>query len=166
MTFQFDFNDTFEGGVQDGTYEVAIYTMNENATQGGSEYIDLRLVIRNDIDQKGKNQLIFHRIWKTKATGKYNKTMINTIGKAAKMDANKEYNSLQDVFDDLVRRPLKVTVKNEKSEYNGNEYTNLNVKTWAESMFPDVQHVFKTQTEDPFKGENKAVEVSGDDLPF
>lgn len=166
MTFQFDFDDTFEGGLADGTYETVIENMFEDATQSGSEYIDIRLVVRNDIEQKGKNSLIFPKIWKAKATGKYNKSMLNTIGKYAKMDATKQYNSLQDVFDDLIGKPLKVTVKNEKSEYNGNTYENLNVKRWEFTEFPNVQHQFKPKEDPNAEAKVEGREITDDDLPF
>lgn len=164
MVFKFDFEDTFEGGLADGTYEVVIKSMTETATPSGAEHISVVLVVRNDVEQKGKNALIFHNIWKAKATGKYNKSMINTIGKYARMSADKEYNSLQDVFDDLERKPLKVTVKNESSEYNGKTYENLNVKNWGFTGLPNVQHVFKgkeqEEVNDPFD------DISEDSLPF
>lgn len=167
MAFKFDFEDTFEGGLADGTYEVAIQSMGEAATKGGAEHIAVVLVVRNDVEQKGKNGLIFHNIWKAKATGKYNKSMINTIGKYAKMSPDKEYNSLQDVFDDLQGKPLKVTVKNEESEYNGKTYTNLNVKRWDFTGLPNVQHEFKEKKDSPVKLEDgPAVDITEDDLPF
>lgn len=163
--FKFDFNDTFEGGLADGTYEVAIQSIGENATQGGSEYIDCVLVVRNDIDQKGKNALIFHKIWKSKKDGKYNKAMLNTIGKYAQMDETKVYNNLQDVFDDLTHRVAKVTVKNETSQYNGQEYNNLNVKKWAKTDFPTIAHTFKDGTQNT-KGALAGITVADEDLPF
>lgn len=166
MVFKFDFEDTFEGGLADGTYEVVIQSMVETATPNGAEHIAVTLVVRNDVEQKGKNALIFHNIWKAKATGKYNKSMLNTIGKFARMSADKEYNSLQDVFDDLERKPLKVTVKNESSEYNGKTYENLNVKRWNFTALPNVQHAFKEKDgakKDVFEA---PIDITEDDLPF
>lgn len=164
MAFKFDFEDTFEGGLADGTYEVVIQSMTETATPNGAEHISVVLAVRNDVEQKGKNALIFHNIWKAKATGKYNKSMINTIGKYARMSADKEYNSLQDVFDDLVRKPLKVTVKNESSEYNGKTYENLNVKHWGFTGLPNVQHAFKGKEQEEVN--DTFVDISEEDLPF
>lgn len=167
MAFKFNFEDTFEGGLADGTYEVVIQSMTETATPSGAEHISVVLAVRNDVEQKGKNGLIFHNIWKAKATGKYNKSMINTIGKYARMSQDKEYNSLQDVFDDLVGKPLKITVKNESSEYNGKTYENLNVKRWNYTDLPNVQHEFKKKKDSPFKLEDgPVVEITEDDLPF
>ncbi|MFN0602678.1 DUF669 domain-containing protein [Facklamia hominis] len=161
--FQFDFNDTFEGGLKDGEYEVIIETMKESATKGGSVYIDIPLVVRNDIDQQGKNQKIFHKIWQKKDTGKYNKSMLNTLGKYARMDENKVYNSLQDVFDDLVGKPVKVRIKNTESEYNGKTYHNLEVAQWEFTAYPTVQHKWK-EGNDPTAVIQPT--VNEDDLPF
>lgn len=163
MVFQFDFNNKFEGtGLKDGDYEVVIQSVNESATPSGSEYIDMPLVVRNDVPQEGKNALIFHKVWKAKATGKYDVRSLNTIGFAAKMDQSKTYNSLQDVFNDLQGKPVLVRVKNETSEYNGKTYNNLNVKFWKESKFPNVQHQWKNNTTTG----NEAFQIQEDDLPF
>ena len=92
--------------------------------------------------------------------------MLNTIGKYAQMDENKKYQSLEDVFEDLGGKPVRVTVKNEESEYNGNTYKNLNVKRWDYTKFPNVQHQFKKKEGSPFEASQEATVISEDDLPF
>lgn len=171
--FSLDFNNTFEGGqIADGTYEVVISFTGEDATKNGAEYADFRLTIRNDIDQSHNNQIIFEKLWKAKATGKYNMLMFNTIGKAAQLKSGKTYNDMQELLADYVGKPLRVTVKNETSEYNGNTYENLNVKRWEQTKFPNVQHVFKQKDDAPTGGGQTyhnplpPLEVNDDDLPF
>lgn len=172
MAFQLDFDNTFEGGaIEDGTYEVIIEKAHEDATPSGAEYINFWFRIRNDIQQKSQNQIIFHRIWKTKETGKYNPVMINTLGKSAQLQNGKSYTSMEDLLNDFVRKPLKATVKNETSEYNGKTYENLNVKYTAETAFPNVQHQWKANEQnsgqsDPFPQNNAAPTIDEDDLPF
>lgn len=166
--FSLDMENVFEGGVKDGVYEAVISSMKEDATKGGTEYTAVNLVIRNDIEQAHKNQYVFHKIWKAKATGKYNMTFFNTIGKAANLQKGKQYSSLEELFNDFIGKPVKIRVKNETSEYNGNTYENLNVKEFRETEFPNVQHKFKKeeQSENIFKdvGDNK--QTDNDDLPF
>lgn len=172
--FSLDFENTFEGGgIADGTYEVLISFTGEDATKGGAEYADFRLTVRNDIDQKHKNQIIFEKIFKAKATGKYNMMMFNTIGKAAQLQKGKSYNSIDELLADYLNKPLRVTVKNEESEYNGNTYNNLNVKKWEPTQFPSVQHVYKKKENAPAAGNSQSyenplppIEVNDDDLPF
>lgn len=81
------------------------------------------------------------------------------------MDETKVYNNLQDVFDDLTHRVAKVTVKNETSQYNGQEYNNLNVKKWAKTDFPTIAHTFKDGTQNT-KGALAGITVADEDLPF
>ncbi len=168
--FSLDFNDTFEGSqIADGTYEVVINGVKEDATRGGAEYIEFDLIIRNDVNQKHKNQHIFHKVWKSKDTGKYNMKTFNTIGKAVQLQNGKTYKSLQELLDDYVRKTAIVNVKNETSEYNGNTYENLNVKYWAQTKFPNLQHEFKSKDKDNMtvsEMQSAGIQVKEDDLPF
>lgn len=143
--FTLNMEDTFDGGIQDGTYETVITKFEENATKSGTEYVDVRLTIRNDIDQKYKNNIVFHRIWKTKATGKYDMRFFNTIGAAAQLQQGKAYKSIEELFADFLGKSVRVSVKNETSEYNGKTYENLNVKRWENTKFPELNHKFKTE---------------------
>lgn len=170
--FSLDYNDTFEGfaKIEDGVYEVVIDSAVEDATQGGSEFTNFTMTIRNDLDQPNKNQKIWHRNWKAKATGKYNMTMFNTIGKAAQLQNGKTYKSFDELLEDFRGKALQVYVENETSEYNGKTYENLNVKQWKPTAFPSVQHQFK-QSDDgqPSKNNgplNDAPTISDSDLPF
>lgn len=162
--FTLNMEDTFDGGIQNGTYETVITKFEENATQGGTEYVDCRLTVRNDIDQKYKNNIVFHRIWKTKATGQYNIKFFNTIGAAAQLQQGKQYSSLEELLKDFLGKPVRVTVKNETSENNGKTYENLNVKRWEKTKFPELAHKFKTEDgSNPFA--NGQIDIS-DEMPF
>src|SRR5690625_1448091 len=143
--FNLDFNDTFEGfeEVQDGVYEVVIESVVEDANANtGTEFTNFTMVIRNDLDQPHKNSKVWERIWKAKATGKYNMMMFNTIGKAAQLENGKSYSSFEELLEDYEGKPVQVLLKNETSEYNGKTYENLNVKQWKPSKFLNVQHQF------------------------
>lgn len=171
--FNLDFTDVYEGyqKIEDGVYEVIIDSAVEDATEGGSEYTNFTMTIRNDLDQPFKNQKIWHRNWKAKATGKYNMTMFNTIGKAAQLQNGKTYNSFNELLDDFRGKPLQVYVENETSEYNGKTYENLNVKQWKHTKFPNVQHQYKkaddsNQSNNNVGPLNDAPAISDSDLPF
>lgn len=174
--FSLDFEDVFEGRIQDGTYEVIVSNVKEDATPGGAEFIDMVLVVRNDIEQKYQNTLIFHKIWKSKETGKFNQKSFNTIGAALQLQNGKQYGSLNDLLEDFVMKTCRVTVKNEESEYKGKNYKNVNVKQWLKTNSIDkVQHVFKKKEKsmdsandklnDAF-GSSTQIDISDDDLPF
>ena len=165
--FNLDFNDTYEGfaKIENGVYEVVIDSAQEDATQGGSEFTNFTMTIRNDLDQPFKNQKIWHRNWKSKNTGKYNMTMFNTIGKAAQLQNGKTYNNFDELLEDFRGKPLQVYVENETSEYNGKTYENLNVKQWKPTAFPNVQHQWK-QKDDNSNPMDNAPKISDDQLPF
>lgn len=158
--------DTFDGSIEDGDYEVVITKVGEDATKGGTEYVDVRFTIRNDVDQKHKNQIIFHKIWKAKATGKYNMKSFNTLGKFARLTKT-SFNSFDELLNEFVGKILKVKVANETSEYNGKTYENLNVKNMTFTAFPELAHQFKTedkQESNPFA--TNTPDIQDDDLPF
>lgn len=168
--FSLDFNDVFEGTgrVEDGNYEVFVNNVKEDATQGGAEYVEFDLIIRNDIaDQKFANSHLFHKVWKTKATGKYNMKTFNTMGKAFQLQNGKQYNSFQDLLNDFVNKVALVNVKNEESEYNGKNYTNTNVKFFNQSKYPNLAHQKKTKDQMNINElQGAAIDISDDDLPF
>lgn len=161
-TFNLNFNDKFEGtGIADGVYEVIVNLAKEDVNKGGSEYAQLDLVIRNDVQQKHSNMHIFHKIWKNKETGKYNFKTFNTLGWAFQLQENKSYNSIDDLLQDFFMKTAKITVKNEKSEFNGQTYDNLNVKRWEQTQLTQSQHQFKDKTNSA-----PTIDISDDDLPF
>lgn len=163
--FTLNMEDTFDGGIQDGTYETVITKFEESATQSGTEFVDVRLTVRNDIDQKYKNNIVFHRIWKAKATQKYDMRFFNTIGSAAQLQQGKQYKSIEELFQDFLGKPVRVTVKNETSEYNSKTYENLNVKRWEKTKFPELAHKFKTEDGgNPFASGTNSIDE--DDMPF
>lgn len=173
MSFKFNFEERLGNGtesknVADGTYEAVINEITEDVAKTGTKFLNVSYIIRNDVEQKYQNAYIWDRIWQSKETGKYSQRMLNTLGWAAKLDPNKEYNSLDAVLADLKRKPMKLTVKNEKSEYNGQTYENLNIKRTEQSDFPIMRHQFKGETNNvpaELNGFASVVDVM-DDLPF
>ena len=168
MSFTLDFSKANNGTIADGTYEAVIFNVLEDATPGGAEFMNFHLVVRNAVEQKYQNAHIFQRVWRATDTGKYSAGMINTIAQAANLDDGKSYQSLEDLMSDFLNHPVKVTVKNEKNEYKGKTYEDLNIKRWNKSDYPNVQHQFKKGAKKP-QPKNKPVEdtaINDDDLPF
>lgn len=145
--FSLDFNDTMSGAVKDGTYECLIVRCGENVNKNGKELVEFHLIIRNDIQQEHKNQFIFENRYPSNATGKHYMPFFNTVGKAAGLQNGKTYSNFKELLDDYVGKPVKVTVANEESEYQGKTYQNLNIKSWDSTEFPNVQHVHKNNNQ-------------------
>lgn len=176
MAFEMDYSKASEGSVTDGTYEAVIKTVQFKVTKNDKQYINFDLVIRNDIEQHYQNMHVFDKAWPKKGTLDYSMGYLFMIGMKAGIPNKKKFDSINEMLADLVGKPVKVTVKNETSEYNGKTYTNLNIKKWEKSEFPDVQHKWKDEKEesdddgaqgtDPFVGNGAPIDISDDDLPF
>ena len=169
MGFKVNYDEAQDfGAVPDGTYEVVIFNAREDVTQGGAENINFDMIIRNDIDQPRKNSHLFHKLWKAKATGKYNRGMIMYLAKTFGLQDGKDYASFEDFLNDFSGKVAKVQVKNEQSEYNGKTYDNTNIKKFEASAFPQLQHVWKTNNKEevPDFGPGTSIDINDDDLPF
>ena len=124
------------GSIKDGTYEVTIDLAKQDATQGGADFLDIRFRIRKDFQQEHQNNIIFHRIFAKKEDGKYPVGSIMNLAKAAGIPDGTKFSSLEDYLNQLEGKALKVTVKNEKSEWQGKTYENLNVKRMEVTELP------------------------------
>lgn len=130
-----------------GEYEVIIKSALEDVTKGGASYINVPLIVRNDIEQPYKNAYIWHSIWQVKepkdadkACGGYSSFGIQSISKAANLENGKKFADLTAWGTELKGKLIRVSVKHE--EYNGNKQ--VKVKFCSETKFPVCNHVYKT----------------------
>jgi len=187
MAYTTNYADVPDGNeiIPEGEYECIIKYAGEDATKGGTMYMGITLVVRNDVDQSCKNKYIWHRIWQKKepspadiACSGYSSKQINAVSKAAKLPNGKAYGSLSDWADDLKNKIIRVTVEHE--EYQGK--TNVKVKWVNESKCPDCRHKWKgvadvageaappdkqpTYSSGPNPNDFEEVPTSDNDLPF
>lgn len=151
MAFSLDYSKT-DNIIPEGKYECIIENIYENITPGGTVYIDIPLIVRNDIEQKYKNAHIWHAIWKKKepnqadeACGGYSSYQINALSKAAGLPAGKQYAGLAEWMEDLKGKLLIATIKHE--EYKGKQQAK--VYSIANTLHPDCKHVFKKNLDAP-----------------
>lgn len=139
--YQINYEDSYSGSklLPEGEYEVIIKSCNEDATNGGTIYINMPLIIRNDVDQPYQNKYIFHSIWKTKQTGEYNMKAINTIAKAVGIENGQKFDSFEALLDAFKGRVARITIKHE--QYNNK--TNERVAFWNPTRTQICNHQFK-----------------------
>ncbi len=161
FNFQVNHDEAVDFGlIEEGEYEVIVAKAFEDAAKSGTMFINLHLVVRNDIDQKYKNKYIFANIWQSKDTGQYHPGMLNTVAKALRIENGKTYHSLEELLNDFKGRTARVTVKHE--EYNGRTYER--VKAWEPSRFSTCNHQFKN--EDGGMNIPGFMEVDDSEIPF
>ena len=122
--------------IEDGTYEVVVAQAEQAASQSGTDFLDIRLKIRDDFQQKFRNNLIFDKVWINKKTLQYPEWALQRYAKAIKIPEGVEINTIEQFLGLITGKTLKVTVKNEQSEYNGKTYDNLNIKKMEQSELP------------------------------
>ena len=167
MAFNTDYNEVNESNVLPaGEYEVIIkYACGDVTKINMKAHIAITLVIRNDVDQSYKNKHIWYKLWKRKepsavdiSVGGYSIKQINTLSRAAGLQNGKSYDSLEDWFQDLQDKPIRVTTK--VDEQYGAEVQYVN-----ESKYPDCQHVYKGKDTIPSSATDYDP-VNDDELPF
>ncbi|WP_312694089.1 DUF669 domain-containing protein [Caproiciproducens sp.] len=180
MAYSVNYDEAAEGPdlIPEGEYECIIKYAGEAATNGGTVYMGVTFVIRNDIDQPCKNKYIWHHIWQKKEPtpadqqcSGYSSKQINAVSKAAKLPNGKKYESLSDWADELKNKIVRVTV--EHDEYQGK--VSAKVKWVNETKFPTCNHRWKNANTDISADDEPAPEQQGftevknasdDDLPF
>lgn len=163
------------GALPKGNYEVIITTAKEQTSKNGSDSIHLALTVRNDLDQalpntngKYHNRLIFVDFWKDKQTGQYKFDQLQYVLNAVKIPAGTSFNTPEDFLKALLNKPTNVYVTVESDEYQGESKERNRVAPWNfhETKFPQVNHVAKATSNDPFANNSKPVDITDADLPF
>lgn len=175
--FTIDHSQASSGELPEGEYECIVRYAGESVTTyNKTPYINVTLVVRNDVKQSCQNQSIRHSIWHKKepsqadlSCGGYSFKQIQTLSKALGLQDGKSYENLEDWCDDLTNKPVRITV--EKETYEGK--THSRVKWLNETKTKDCHHVWKDEEPDDDtpadKKSEKFEEVktqSDDDLPF
>lgn len=130
----------------EGDYECLIQSIEEHTTRNGATGLNIAMVIRNDVEQNYKNAYIFHTLWKRKEPTEADKQVngygfgqVMALGKASGLPDGKEYDSLHQFCEELIGKPLRVTLKHE--EYKGNMQERV---SWLNpTKFPEVNHIAK-----------------------
>lgn len=144
----------------EGDYECLIQSVEERITRNGATGLNVAMVIRNDVQQNYKNAYIFHTLWKRKEPTEADKQVngygfgqVMALGKAAGLPDGKEYDSLHQFCEELVGKPLRVTIKHE--EYKGNMQERV---SWLNpTKFSEVNHIAKPKavTENTYANANQ-----------
>lgn len=151
MGFSTDYSEVKEeyGLIPEGEYEVVIRNIEQRTTLNGSVGLNMSLVIRNDVDQKCKDRYVFHTLWKRreptdadKQVQGYSFNQVMRLAKSAKLPSGKTFETVLDLCEELMKRPIRITIEHETY----NEKERENVKYINESKFLDVKHVFKEKS--------------------
>lgn len=120
MGFSTNYDDVKDdyGLIPEGEYEAVIRNIEERTTKKGATGLNLSLVIRNDVEQSYKDRYLFCTYWKRKEPTQadmqvqgYSFKQIMRLAKSAKLPSGKAYENVKELCEDLLKRPLRVTVE-------------------------------------------------------
>lgn len=136
----------------EGDYELVIEDVQETASKGGSEALHFDLIVRNDLDQalpatngKYHNRHLWVDEWKRRKTNQYDTDNLMYFLKAAGIPEGVNIDTMEDFFQIMQGRPVRIHVKVENNTYNG-KTTQVNRPApwdWKQTQFPQVQHQWK-----------------------
>lgn len=155
--------------IEPGEYELVILEVVKRITQGGTEYVSVHCVVRNDVEQKYQNKHTFDSLYLSENALPYTERKINLIDKVLEM-AEATYESY-DAWGQAVRgKPIRAKVTHSKAQ---NGYDPREQFSYMATRFPDLRHVFQapagTATTTVSRGETMPggfTPVSDDELPF
>lgn len=151
--------------IPEGIYEVILKDGGYmDATKGGTTYLNIPMVVRNDVEQRCKNMFIWDSVW-IHSTQDHINFKTGAISAALKIPPGTEFESIEQWGEFLKGKVLRVAVKHR--EYNGN--MQVNVSGYYKTAHPDVKHVFKSKSiavvPDPDDFEEIPIPDDGE-LPF
>jgi hypothetical protein len=104
--------------VQDGEYEVTVIGAAWNKTAGGTEYIQVKLQVRQDVQQPEQNETIDYPLWKSRPENRKQSDIdgvpawkIHQLSKAADLGDGETVNTLDDWFRLIQGKPVRVTTR-------------------------------------------------------
>ena len=150
MAFRTNSSKANEGSFSlkgEGYYEVLIENYKVSQTQNGKQYIGFRYVIRNDVQQKYQNGLIFHSVWKKKEPNEddmqvegFHFGQLMAIAQAARIPDNQEFAGLDEFLKALCGKAVKVHLYHDTYEGKTREKIDFHQTT----EHPEIKHKPKT----------------------
>ena len=163
-----DYKGLTESLIPEGQYEVVIKSAFLDATRGGTEFINVQFVVRNDVEQKYKNKYIFYQVWKKKEPSEQDKIcegfsskQLFKLCQAVNIPAEKEFANLDAMLEELIGKPLLIGVKH--GFYNDKKQENVSFMSVTE--FPDCVHEFR-KINSNLENKTEEIIINSDYLPF
>jgi hypothetical protein len=100
-SYTFTKEENSYGLLAEGEYEVVIERVEEKVSTNGKKNISIMFRVRDDIEQDGKNRVLFESIWKEKDTDFYNRKRLNQLLGTQHFEDGKTFKDINDVLDSI-----------------------------------------------------------------
>ena len=148
--------------IPEGDYEVSIERIQKRKTPNGKEKLSLMFRIREDVEQIGKNRVLFEDIWAEKDNpGVYNRKRINQLlGTQKDVVDGQVFETIDDIIEFIEGAQLIVHINIELDTYRGEDVNNV---AYYKSSKTTPRTVATTS---PAATEVISAVTGSDDLPF
>jgi hypothetical protein len=156
MSYTFD-SKVGNSLLKEGEYEVRVERIETKTTTTGKEKIAIMFRVREDVEQEGKNRVLFEDIWKEKENPQFfNRKRLNLLLRTQDLENGKTFETIQDLFKELQGAMLIVKVSVEMDDYRGEEVNRI-------IYYRHTKNASKTVSNTSPKAKE---EVKDEDLPF
>lgn len=116
----------------EGDYEVLISEVEKKQSASGNDMLKLTLTVRTDVAQEGQKRKVWDYLVATpKAMFKFQQ-----VAKALDFQDGVKYDTIDEFAKAILFKAVKITVKHETSEFNGNTRTNERVVSYGLASTP------------------------------
>lgn len=141
MAFTVDYSQAKQGFslIEDGKYECVLTSIDEVTAKSGTKGYKIEVVLRDDIDQASAGRSFSQTLWTQKATGQLSGGLLNAMAKAMRLENGKSYNSIQELFADMILKPFTAEIVIEEQVYG------VENKVWRSNRIVKWFQTDKTQ---------------------
>lgn len=113
--------------IAEGEYETVISDVEVTESKSGNPMLKLTITLRNDVKQPHRKQKLWDYLVATeKAMFKFHQ-----VAKAVGLPNGKDFKSIEEFRNAILFKAVRIVVKQEESEYNGEKRTQARIKSYA-----------------------------------
>jgi len=124
----------------EGEYEVVISEVEKRRSTSNNDMLKVTFTVRSDFEQNGKKRKVFDYLVDTEKA----KFKFQQLAKALQFSNERNFNTIEEFAKAILFEPARITVKHERSEYNGKTYTNERVSAYKTASKPYVDQASTT----------------------
>ena len=171
MAFKVSYKDAQQDFelIPQGYYEMYIKSAETAYTNSGTEYFQIRLQIRDDINQPCAKRQVSDRMWLSEKALLYTEKRANMLSKAAKLNDGNEYEDMSAWGRGLVGKFVKVRVRHSRAtaDYEPREEVSGYYESDAPAPIGDITGLKEALAAQAIKESPTFMQVNNDEeLPF
>lgn len=113
--------------IAEGEYETVISDVEVTESKSGNPMLKLTITLRNDVKQPHRKQKLWDYLVATeKAMFKFHQ-----VAKAVGLPNGKDFKSIEEFRNAILYKAVRIVVKHEENEYNGEKRTQARIKSYA-----------------------------------